>query len=111
MDDIVRLAAASARNAVLHGVWTRFTLVVIVGNAVMSLIASDALYDRFFVAVANMQALLVSVSGIAMADRVVMRANLVDLRGLYADGPGRAYHYRGRINPFAFVASLMGCAS
>jgi NCS1 family nucleobase:cation symporter-1 len=88
--------------------WTRFTLLVTLGVAVMSLLASDALYDRFFVFIAYAQAVLASVAGIAFADRVVLRANAVNVRALYADGVGTPYHFWGRINPFAFLSLLVG---
>jgi nucleobase:cation symporter-1, NCS1 family len=88
--------------------WTRFTLLVTLGAAAMSVVASDALYDRFFVFIAYSQAVLAALTGIAFADRVVLRANRVNVRALYADGAGTPYHFWGRINPVAFVSLLVG---
>jgi len=88
--------------------WTRFTLLVTLGAAAMSLAASDALYDRFFVFIAYSQAVIASLAGIAFADRVVLRANLVNVRALYDDGVGTPYHFWGRINPFAFGSLALG---
>lgn len=91
--------------------WTRFTLLVAAGAAVMSLLASDALYDRFFVFLSYSQAVVVSMAGIAFADHALLRRRGVDLRALYADGAGTRYRYWGRVNPLAFVALLAGCGT
>lgn len=88
--------------------WTRFTLLVTLGAAVVSVAASDALYDRFFVFIAYSQAVLASMTGIAFADRVVLRGNMVQVRALYADGVGTPYHFWGRINPVAFASLAVG---
>jgi len=91
--------------------WTRFTLLVALGAAAMSLLASDGLYTRFYSFLAYSQALVVSMAGVAFADRVALRAGAVDLRSLYADGAGSRYRYWGRVNPVAFLALGAGCAT
>ncbi len=90
--------------------WSRFTLVFFAGVAAMVLLASDALYDRFYTLVAFSEAILAPMCGVALADRLVLRHNRVDLRALY-DGTTRgAYAYWGRVNWAAFAALLSGSA-
>lgn len=90
--------------------WPRFTLFFFTGVALMVLLASDALYDRFYTLVAFSEAILAPLCGVALADRLVLRRNRLDLRALY-DGTTRgAYAYWGRVNWAAFAALLSGSA-
>lgn len=90
--------------------WSRFTLVFFAGVAAMVLLASDALYDRFYTLVAFSEAILAPMCGVALADRLVLRHNRVDLRALY-DGTTRGvYAFWGRVNWAAFAALLSGSA-
>ncbi len=90
--------------------WTQYTLLVSIGAAITTLLATDTLYDRFFVFVSYSQAVMVPMAGIAFADRVWLRRNQVDVRALYHDGEGTAYRYWRRVNPVAFVSLFVGGA-
>jgi NCS1 family nucleobase:cation symporter-1 len=91
--------------------WPRFTSHFFLGVAAMVLLASDALYDRFFTIVAYSEALFASAIGVALADRVVLRRNRVRVRELYEFGVGGAYAYWARVNPVPFVALVGGGAT
>lgn len=88
--------------------WPRFTLVFFVGVAAMVMLASDALYDRFYTLIAFAEAILAPMCGIALADRVALRHNLVNVRALYDGTSHGAYAYWGGVNWTAFVALFAG---
>lgn len=88
--------------------WRRFIALMLTGVAVLSVLASDALYNHFYTLVAYLQAFFASAAGVAFVDRVVLRPAGVDLRALYATDPGSPYHYWGGINPAAFAAVAGG---
>ena len=91
--------------------WPRFTLVFFTGVAFVVLTASDALYDRFYSVVAFSQAVFAPMCGIALADRLILRRNQVDVRALYDVSATGAYAFWGRVNYAAFVAMLSGGAA
>jgi NCS1 family nucleobase:cation symporter-1 len=84
--------------------WARFTLVFFIGVAAMVLLASDALYGRFYTLLAFSEAILAPMCGIALADRLILRRNRVHLRALYDAGAQSAYAYWGRVNWAALAA-------
>ncbi len=88
--------------------WPRFTMIFFGGVAAMVLLVSSALYDRFYTLIAFSEAIIAPMCGIALADRIVLRRNLVNVRALYAVGPDGAYAYWGGVNYAAFVAMLAG---
>ncbi len=88
--------------------WPRFTFVFFVGVAAMVLLASDTLYDRFYTLIAFSEAILAPMCGIALADRLVLRRNHVDLRALYNSTSQGAYAYWGRVNWAAMAALCAG---
>ncbi len=88
--------------------WPRFTLVFFLGVAMMVLFASDALYNRFYTLIAFSESILAPMCGIALADRLVLRRNFVNVRALYDGTAGGAYAYWGRVNWAAFAALFAG---
>ncbi len=84
--------------------WSGITLLVLLGAAIIVLLATDALYDRFNTLVAFNQAVLAPACGIALADRIGLRGNRVNLRALYENHAGSDYYFWKRINPGAFAA-------
>lgn len=71
---------------------TRVTLLVTLGAAVRSWLASDALHDCGGRFMAYPRAVRASFTGIAFADHVRLRATAANVRALYADGGGTPYH-------------------
>ncbi len=88
--------------------WSGVTLAVLLGAAVVVVLATDALYDSFNTLVSFGQAVFAPACGIALADRVALRGNYVNLRALYEKHADSDYHFWRRINPFAFVAMGAG---
>ena len=88
--------------------WSRFIGLMLTGVALISILASEALYSHFYTLVAYLQAIFAPAAGVAFADRVLLRPRGVDVRALYATEPGSPYHYWGGVNPLAFVAVVGG---
>ncbi len=91
--------------------WPRFTLLFFAGVSAMVLFASDALYDRFYTLVAFSEAIIAPMCGIALADRVVLRHNTIDLRALYDSSANGAYAFWARVNWAAMAALCAGAAA
>ncbi len=91
--------------------WSRFTLVFFLGVATIVLLASEALYNRFFTLVAFFQAVLAPMCGVALADRLVLRRNWVNVRALYDGTAQGAYGYWRRVNWAALTALFAGGAA
>ncbi len=88
--------------------WAGFTLLFFAGVAAVVVLASDALYDRFYTLIAFSEALFAPMCGIALADRILLRGNHVDVRALYDTAAGSAYSYWGGVNYAAFAAMVTG---
>ncbi len=88
--------------------WPGFTLLFFVGVIGMVVLASDALYDRFYTLVAFSEAIIAPMCGIALADRLVLRRNAISLSALYDGSANSAYAFWARVNWAAFAALLTG---
>ncbi len=115
LSSLVGMVQANCQTLIQHGGawlqnlgWARFTAVFFAGTAVMVLLASDTLYGRFFTLVAYSEAVLAPMCGVALADRVVLRRGMVNLRQLYDCSPDGAYAFWGRVNWAAFAALVAG---
>ncbi|MEE4205418.1 MAG: cytosine permease [Erythrobacter sp.] len=76
--------------------------------ALILLLASDALYARFYTVVAFYGAIFAPTAGILLADWLVLRRGSVDLVALHRPVPGSAYGFVAGFNPAAMVALLAG---
>lgn len=88
--------------------WSGMTSILLLGTAIIVVFATDALYDRFTTLVSFCQAALAPACGIALADRIGLRANRVNLRALFENHAGSDYYFWKRINPGAFAALGVG---
>lgn len=70
----------------------------------IDLLATDALYTRFYSVVAFFGAIYAACVGVLLADRLVLRRNRLSIRGLHDAGAGGAYYFWRGINPAAFAA-------
>lgn len=115
LSSLVGMVQANCQTLIQHGGawlqelgWARFTGVFFAGTAAMVLLASDALYARFYTLVAYSEAVLAPMCGVALADRVLLRRGIVDLRQLYDCGSTGAYAFWGRVNWAAYAALAGG---
>ncbi|MDC8755730.1 cytosine permease [Erythrobacter sp. sf7] len=79
-----------------------------IGAGLILLLASDALYARFYTMVAFSGAVLAPTTGILLADWLVLRRTTVDIRALHHPAPGSAYGFIAGFNPAAMIALLAG---
>ncbi len=90
--------------------WNRLTGAMFAICAVLIVLTSTALYDRFFVFVAWTQAVLVSGIGVVIADYYLLRRQRLDLAALYDLEAGSPYHFWGRVNIVALASLGLGIA-
>ncbi|QPL40762.1 cytosine permease [Erythrobacter sp. A30-3] len=76
--------------------------------ALILLIASDAIYVRFYTVVAFYGAIFAATAGILLADWLVLRRGTVDVRALHHPVRGSAYGFIAGFNPAAMVALVAG---
>jgi NCS1 family nucleobase:cation symporter-1 len=76
--------------------------------ALILMLASDALYARFYTFVAFYGAVFAPATGILLADWLVLRRGSVDLRALHHAVPGSAYGFVVGFNPAAMIALVAG---
>ena len=79
-----------------------------IGAGLILLLASDALYARFYTMVAFSGAVLAPTTGILLADWLVLRRETVDVRALHHPVPGSAYGFVAGFNPAAMIAIVAG---
>jgi NCS1 family nucleobase:cation symporter-1 len=79
-----------------------------IGAGLILLLASDALYARFYMMVAFSGAILAPTTGILLADWLVLRRRTVDIRALHHPAPGSAYGFIAGFNPAAMIALVAG---
>jgi NCS1 family nucleobase:cation symporter-1 len=79
-----------------------------IAAALILLLASDALYARFYTVVAFYGAVFAPTIGILLADWLVLRRGAVDIRALHHATPGSAYGFIAGFNPAAMIALLAG---
>lgn len=79
-----------------------------VGAALIVLLASDALYARFYAVVAFYGAVFAPTAGILLADWLVLRRGAVDIRALHHAVPGSTYGFVAGFNPAAMIALVAG---
>lgn len=79
-----------------------------IAAALILLLASDALYARFYTVVAFYGAIFAATVGILLADWLVLRRGTVDVRALHHAMPGSAYGFIAGFNPAAMIALVAG---
>lgn len=79
--------------------------------ALILLLASDALYARFYTVVALYGAIFAPTVGIMLADWLVLRRGTVDVRALHHPVLGSAYGFIAGFNPAAMIALAAGFAA
>lgn len=79
-----------------------------IAAALILLLASDALYARFYTMVAFSGAIFAPTVGILLADWLVLRRRTVDIRALHQPAPGSAYGFIAGFNPAAMLALVAG---
>lgn len=80
-------------------------------SALIILLASDALYARFYTVTAFFGAVLASAVGILLADWLVLRKRQVSIGALHHTQPGGAYGFMAGVNPAGLVALGAGFAA
>lgn len=98
------------RPVQLLGFARTVVLFVIVAAAIV-LLATDALYSRFYSVVAFFGAIYAGCVGVLLADRLVLRRNQLSIRGLHDLGAGGPYHFWRGVNPAAFAAVAVAFAA
>lgn len=88
--------------------WAGFTALVFGGTGVLIIFASDTIYDRFYTLVSFNQGILASLCGVAIADRIVLRRNHLDIGDLYENSQESAFRFWKGINPAAFTSIAIG---
>lgn len=79
-----------------------------IGAGLILLLASDALYARFYTMVAFSGAVLAPTTGILLADWLALRRGTVNVRALHHPVPGSAYGFIAGFNPAAMIALAAG---
>lgn len=79
-----------------------------IGAGLILLLASDALYARFYTMVAFSGAVLAPTTGILLADWLVLRREAVNVRALHHPVLGSAYGFIAGFNPAAMIALAAG---
>ena len=117
LSSLVGMVQGNCQTLIQHGGarlqqlgWPRFTFMFFCCVAAVVLLASDVLYDRFYTLIAFSEAILAPMCGIALADRLLLRRNMVNLRALYDTSVNGPYAYWGRVNWAAFIALGAGAA-
>ncbi len=82
-----------------------------IAAALILLLASDALYARFYAVVAFYGAIFAPTTGILLADWLVLRRGAVNIRALHHPVPGSAYGFIAGFNPAAMIALAAGFAT
>jgi NCS1 family nucleobase:cation symporter-1 len=75
-----------------------------IASALIILLASEALYARFYTVTAFFGAVLASAVGILLADQLVLRKGEVRISALHDTRPGSAYGFVAGVNPAAVGA-------
>lgn len=84
--------------------FARTVVLFVVVAALIVLLATDALYTRFYSVVAFFGAIYAGCVGVLLADRLVLRRNRLSIRGLHDLGASGPYHFWRGINPAAVAA-------
>jgi NCS1 family nucleobase:cation symporter-1 len=88
------LALGFAGNVVAYGI----------ASALILLLASEALYARFYTVTAFFGAVLASAVGVLLADWVVLRKGHLSISALHDTQPGGTHWFLAGVNPAALVA-------
>ncbi len=68
--------------------------------AVITVTATEAFYSQFYLVQSYVQSILVGAIGVMLADRLILRRDLVVIASLYDAKPDGRYRFWGGLNPF-----------
>jgi nucleobase:cation symporter-1, NCS1 family len=91
--------------------WPALLAVSIVPVAAVGLVIPELFFAHFGAFLAFIGVGFAPLCGIQIADYYLLRRRRIDVRGLFAAGPGAAYRFWGGFNPAAIAGMIAGCAT
>jgi NCS1 family nucleobase:cation symporter-1 len=91
--------------------WTALLLITITPVALVGIFIPELFFARFGNFLALIGVTFAPLCGIQIVDYFVLRRRRIDIRAIYADGPGRPYAFWRGFNPAALAALVAGCAT
>jgi NCS1 family nucleobase:cation symporter-1 len=106
-------SAVGLRNfqALQRRSWTTLLLFTIMPVACVGIFIPDLFFAKFGNFLALIGVAFAPLCGIQIMDYFVLRRRRLEIRALYAEGPGRPYWFWAGFNPAALVALASGCAT
>lgn len=89
--------------------WTTLLLITIAPVALVGIFIPDLFFAKFGNFLTLIAVAFAPLCGIQIVDYFVLRRGQIDIRAVYADAPGRPYHFWRGINPAAMLALAAGC--
>jgi NCS1 family nucleobase:cation symporter-1 len=91
--------------------WTTLLLLTIMPVACVGIFIPELFFAKFGNFLALIGVAFAPLCGIQIADYFILRRRRLDVRALYAQGPGQPYSFWGGFNPAALAALAAGCAT
>jgi NCS1 family nucleobase:cation symporter-1 len=89
--------------------WTTLLLITIAPVALVGMFIPELFFAKFGNFLALIAVAFAPLCGIQIVDYFILRRRRIDIRAVYMDSPGGAYHYWRGINPAAMIALAAGC--
>jgi NCS1 family nucleobase:cation symporter-1 len=104
-------SAIGLRNfpALQKRTWTTLLLITIAPVALVGIFIPELFFAKFGNFLALIGVAFAPLCGIQIVDYFALRRGRIDIRAMYADAPGRPYHFWGGVNPAAMIALAAGC--
>jgi NCS1 family nucleobase:cation symporter-1 len=104
-------SAIGLRNfsALQRRAWPTLLLLTIAPVALVGVFIPELFFAKFGNFLALIGVAFAPLCGIQIVDYFIMRGRRIDIRAIYADSPGQAYHFWGGVNPAALIALAAGC--
>ena len=91
--------------------WTTLLLITIAPVALVGIFIPELFFAKFGNFLALIAVAFAPLCGIQIVDYFLLRRGRIDIRAIYANEPGRPYHFWRGINPAAMVALAAGCST
>ena len=106
-------SAVGLRNfqALQRRSWTTLLIVTIMPVACVGIFIPELFFAKFGNFLALIGVAFAPLCGIQITDYFLLRRRRLDVRAMYAQGPGQPYWFWGGFNPAALAALAAGCAT
>jgi NCS1 family nucleobase:cation symporter-1 len=91
--------------------WRALLAISIAPVAAVGLLIPELFFAHFGAFLAFIGVGFAPLCGMQIADYYLLRRRRIDVRGLFASGPGAAYRYWAGFNPAAISGMIAGCAT